>query len=130
MASEVWGCSPLRGAPPWKKAQEIHCLVAKVNTITSEFLETSKEIGRETSTQLDNLLAGAATSLEWDEDALSTMAFCSQFLQSANVSDFDRNAVVLHTSHSYVIMEVYGCEFVKTVCEESGRKKPKHHTSN
>ncbi len=85
----VWfdfGGSPPRGAPHRKKAKKVDCLAAKAETLNSEFTEIKDLLlnlqpGRGASTWVDSPQARTPTPLEWDEDALSMRASCSQFCE-------------------------------------------------
>ncbi len=86
LASKVRGCSPTRRAPPRKKAKKVDTLATKVETLTTEFAEIKDLLlnlqpSKGASTRVDSQQARAPTPLEWDEDALSTRASCSQFCE-------------------------------------------------
>ena len=75
---EVRVRSPPRAAPPRKKARKADGYAAKVDKLVSEFAE----IKRLTPVRLASISqAEAPTTPEWDGDALSTRASCSQFYE-------------------------------------------------
>ena len=73
--SEVRRRSPATGAPPRKKAKKADSLAIKVGMLASEFSEIK---GLLLNLQRGDIPQARAPTPQWDEDALSTRASCSQ----------------------------------------------------
>ena len=74
--------SPPRAAPPRKKARKADGYAAKVDKLVSEFAEIKSLLYNLQPVRLASISqAEAPTTPEWDGDALSTSASCSQFYE-------------------------------------------------
>ncbi|CAL8378924.1 unnamed protein product [Boreogadus saida] len=74
--------SPPRAAPPRKKARKADSYAAKVDKLVSEFAEIKSLLFNLQPVRLASISqAEAPTTPEWDGDALSTRASCSQFYE-------------------------------------------------
>ena len=74
--------SPPRAAPPRKKARKADGYAAKVDKLVSEFAEIKSLLYNLQPVRLASISqAEAPTTPEWDGDALSTRASCSQFYE-------------------------------------------------